>query len=319
MGPLPARRVAGVHPEKGERRGAVALQPEGVVLIGVVVFAGNGVGAALADDVGKPAGRRLIDPHPGLDREGVASSEVERACVARIDNLQQLRAAGKQRGLAPLHPRWACGQRPLTNLKAADSGFGPRQHHYVERQHRLAGSRGGGRTRQQAHEALHNGRSMKRAFRDSALRDSAFLGVPHHFSRRSSAQKAYHSPQEPRLLRRSGPASSVMDRPTVGTGTLTVAAHLATEQPRRKIATLADDLAAIRTAYAAERLRRALDDANATLDGLLSSGPTPLIRPVELRLSSRELATEADVEALLAEIRDELMAQIAAGSRVRIV
>ena len=87
MGPLPARRVAGVHPEKGERRGAVALQPEGVVLIGVVVFAGNGVGAALADDVGKPAGRRLIDPHPGLDREGVASSEVERACVARIDNL----------------------------------------------------------------------------------------------------------------------------------------------------------------------------------------------------------------------------------------
>jgi hypothetical protein len=110
-----------------------------------------------------------------------------------------------------------------------------------------------------------------------------------------------------------------MDRPTVGTGTLTVAAHLATEQPRRKIATLADDLAAIRTAYAAERLRRALDDANATLDGLLSSGPTPLIRPVELRLSSRELATEADVEALLAEIRDELMAQIAAGSRVRIV
>ena len=98
-----------------------------------------------------------------------------------------------------------------------------------------------------------------------------------------------------------------------------MAAHLATEQPRLKIATLADDLAAIRTAYEAERLRRALDDANATLDGLLSSGPTPLIRPVELRLSSRELATEADVEALLAEIRDELMAQIAAGSRVRIV
>ena len=107
-----------------------------------------------------------------------------------------------------------------------------------------------------------------------------------------------------------------MDRPTVVMGTLSVAARLATEQPRRKIATLADDLAAIRTAYAAERLRRALDDANATLDGLLSSGPTPLIRP---RLSSRELATEADVEALLAEIRDELMAEIPAGSRVRIV
>jgi hypothetical protein len=163
-----------------------------------------------------------------------------------------------------------------------------------------------------------------------------------------------------------------------------VTAHLATEQPWREIATLADDLAAIRTAYAAERkrliekqeeateharravkrrpdfstlsaeqahevlrpfaavvadtspeaiaptlvalrdafdvrLRRAQDDANATLDDLLSSGPAPLIRPVDLQLSSRELATEADVEALLAEIRDELMAQIPAGSRVRIV
>ena len=163
-----------------------------------------------------------------------------------------------------------------------------------------------------------------------------------------------------------------------------VAAHLATEQPWREIATLAEDLAAIRTAYAAERkrliekqeeateharravkrrdgfstlsaeqahevlrpfaavvtdtspeaiaptlvalrdafdvrLRRANDDANATLDGLLSTGPRPLIRPVDLRLSSRELTTEADVEALLAEIRAELMAQIEAGSRVRIV
>jgi hypothetical protein len=45
----------------------------------------------------------------------------------------------------------------------------------------------------------------------------------------------------------------------------------------------------------------------------------PLIRPVDLRLSSRELATEDDVEALLAEIRSERIAQIQAGSRVRIV
>jgi hypothetical protein len=56
-----------------------------------------------------------------------------------------------------------------------------------------------------------------------------------------------------------------------------------------------------------------------TLDGLLSTGPRPLIRPVDLRLSSRELTTEADVDVLLAEIRDERLAQIQAGSRVRVV
>jgi len=77
--------------------------------------------------------------------------------------------------------------------------------------------------------------------------------------------------------------------------------------------------------FVEERLGHPLPDrentaiADATLDGFLSRGSAPLIRPVDLRLSSRELTTEADVEALLAEIRAELMAQIEAGSRVRIV
>lgn len=170
----------------------------------------------------------------------------------------------------------------------------------------------------------------------------------------------------------------------VETAAQRVNAHLATEHPWREIATLADDLAAIRAAYAAERkrliedqeqateharravkrrdgfstltaeqahevlrhfaavvadtspeaiaptlvalkdafdvrLRRALEEANATLDGILSAGPRPMIRPVDLRLANRELTTEADVDALLAEIREELLAQIKAGTRVRIV
>jgi hypothetical protein len=163
-----------------------------------------------------------------------------------------------------------------------------------------------------------------------------------------------------------------------------VADHLGTEQPWREIATLADDLAEIRTAYQAERkrlierqeeeteqarrvvkrregfstltgdqshevlrpfasvvvdtspqavaptlvalrdafevrLRRALDDANSTLDGILSSGPRPMIRAHDLRLSGRELVTDADVEALVAEIREQLLEQIRAGSRIRLV
>ncbi len=44
-----------------------------------------------------------------------------------------------------------------------------------------------------------------------------------------------------------------------------------------------------------------------------------MIRAVDLRLGNRELTTEADVDALLAEIREELPAQIRAGTRIRIV
>lgn len=40
--------------------------------------------------------------------------------------------------------------------------------------------------------------------------------------------------------------------------------------------------------------------------------------PVELNLRNRRVATEADVEALLAEIRETLLAQLRAGTRVRL-
>ena len=67
------------------------------------------------------------------------------------------------------------------------------------------------------------------------------------------------------------------------------------------------------------RLRRAMDEANASLDGILSAGPRPMVRAHDLRLANREVASEADVEALVAEIREQLLAQVRAGSRVRIV
>ena len=44
-----------------------------------------------------------------------------------------------------------------------------------------------------------------------------------------------------------------------------------------------------------------------------------MIRAHDLRLSGRELATEADVDALVAEVREQLLEQVRARSRVRIV
>ena len=66
------------------------------------------------------------------------------------------------------------------------------------------------------------------------------------------------------------------------------------------------------------RLRRAEDEANDTLDAILSEGERPLITPVDLGLHNRELTTEAEVEALVNEIRTRLLESIRAGARVRL-
>ena len=66
------------------------------------------------------------------------------------------------------------------------------------------------------------------------------------------------------------------------------------------------------------KLRRAEEDANKILDSILSEGDKPMITRVDLRLHNRELASEADVEALLDEIRTRLLEQIHAGARVRL-
>ena len=66
------------------------------------------------------------------------------------------------------------------------------------------------------------------------------------------------------------------------------------------------------------RLRRAEDEANDILDAILSEGERPLITSVDLALRNRELTTEADVEALVGEIRTRLLEPIRAGARVRL-
>jgi len=65
-------------------------------------------------------------------------------------------------------------------------------------------------------------------------------------------------------------------------------------------------------------LQRAEDQANDILDEILSEGDKPLIARVHLDLRNRELNTEADVDALVDEIRKRLLEQIRAGARVRL-
>ena len=67
------------------------------------------------------------------------------------------------------------------------------------------------------------------------------------------------------------------------------------------------------------RLGRAEDEANYTLDVILSEGQRPLIKPMDLGLRNREVATEADVDALVSEIRTRLLEHVRTGTRVRLV
>lgn len=66
-------------------------------------------------------------------------------------------------------------------------------------------------------------------------------------------------------------------------------------------------------------LRRAEEQANEILDEILSEGSKPLVTPVDLRLRNRELVTEADVMALMEEIKQSLLERIRAGARVRLL
>jgi hypothetical protein len=72
---------------------------------------------------------------------------------------------------------------------------------------------------------------------------------------------------------------------------------------------IAPALAALRDPFAAA-LRRAEDQANDLLDGLLSEGSKPLITRLDLRLHNREITTEADIDALVSEIRSRLLEQV---------
>jgi len=81
---------------------------------------------------------------------------------------------------------------------------------------------------------------------------------------------------------------------------------------------IAPSLAALKTSFQL-RLETARHEANALLDRLLSEGDNPMIVPVDLHLDNRELASEADVDALLAEIRKRLLEQLKSGQRVRLI
>ncbi|MCA9627438.1 MAG: BREX system P-loop protein BrxC, partial [Myxococcales bacterium] len=68
-----------------------------------------------------------------------------------------------------------------------------------------------------------------------------------------------------------------------------------------------------------QALRKAEEEANLKLDELLSEGEQPLIQRFSLsELRNRELTNEADVEALLSDLRGKLMQQILAGHKVRL-
>jgi hypothetical protein len=66
-------------------------------------------------------------------------------------------------------------------------------------------------------------------------------------------------------------------------------------------------------------LRRAEDEANERLDQMLSAGDRPMVRKVDLSLRNREIKDEADLEALLDEIRSRVLELIKAKVRVRLV
>lgn len=66
------------------------------------------------------------------------------------------------------------------------------------------------------------------------------------------------------------------------------------------------------------RLQRARDESNRRLDEILSQGPAPVIQRIDLRLQDREVTTPTEVEALVTEVRERLMQQVAKGIRVRI-
>ena len=67
------------------------------------------------------------------------------------------------------------------------------------------------------------------------------------------------------------------------------------------------------------RLHRCEEAANQKLDEILSESGEKILRPVTLDFRNRVINDEEDVDKLLAEIRKELMEQLVAGVKVRII
>ncbi|MCP4690328.1 MAG: BREX system P-loop protein BrxC, partial [Desulfobacterales bacterium] len=67
------------------------------------------------------------------------------------------------------------------------------------------------------------------------------------------------------------------------------------------------------------RLREAEKEANARLDDILSDVEGEEVRPVAIRLAGLEVATPEEVEDLVNELRDRLLAQLKENTRIRLV
>lgn len=81
---------------------------------------------------------------------------------------------------------------------------------------------------------------------------------------------------------------------------------------------VAPPLAALRDPFVVA-LRRAEDQAGLRLDELRSKHTNALYTKVDLEIRNREIRNEADVEALVEEIRKRLLEQLRSGSRVRLL
>ncbi len=66
-------------------------------------------------------------------------------------------------------------------------------------------------------------------------------------------------------------------------------------------------------------LAAAEEKANERLDQILSQGNEPLVRKIELRLRNREIATQAQLDAVVEELRGKVEPELRAGRRVRLV
>ena len=61
------------------------------------------------------------------------------------------------------------------------------------------------------------------------------------------------------------------------------------------------------------------EEANDRLDQVLSEGTEPTVRKVQLRLRNREIASQAELDAVLEEVRGRVEPELRAGRRVRLV
>ncbi len=142
----------------------------------------------------------------------------------------------------------------------------------------------------------------------------------------TAIRAAYSAERERRLARQEQQAEQARGRIRARNGFATLTADQS-HAVLRPIALAVTDTTANAVAPALHdleapfqiRLEQAEDSADDILDSILSAGRRPLIVKMDLSLRNREIATEADVDSLLEEIRKRLLEQLDAGVRVRIL